>query len=122
MDLSKIVVKRIKQARKEAGLTQAELADHVGLSSDAVSKWENGHSTPGLLTLERLPAILNRPVEWFLGLDLDMTPDEAKLIALYRALPAEGPFRNQAISFLSTWLDQSLEWVESERRRLDGDK
>lgn len=118
MSLSKIVVERIKEAREEAGLTQAELAEWIGLSADAVSKMETGRSTPTLRTLELLPGVLNRSVEWFLGLDRGMTPDETRLLELFRALPTEGPFRNQALLFLSTWLDQSLEWLEAERRRL----
>lgn len=122
MSLAEIASRRIRIARKDSGLTQAELADHLGLTRDAVSKMETGVSTPTLRTLEQLPGILNRSVEWFLGLDREMTPDEARLLELYRALPPEGPFREQATQFLSTWLDSSLAWLESERRRLDTDE
>lgn len=118
MNLSEIITSRIKLAREDAGLTQAELADWLGLSSDAVSKMETGKSTPTIRTIEKLPGILNRSLEWFLGLDRGLAPDEIKLLDLYRALPDEGPFRDQAILFLSTWLDQSLEWLSAERRRL----
>lgn len=34
----------ICKMRKEAGLTQKELANHLGISFQAVSKWETGVS------------------------------------------------------------------------------
>lgn len=37
---------RIQQLRKAKGISQEELADHVGVSRQAVSKWESEASTP----------------------------------------------------------------------------
>ena len=39
---------RIQYLRKAKGLSQEELADRVGVSRQAVSKWESGQSTPDL--------------------------------------------------------------------------
>lgn len=36
--------KFIREARKEKGLTQKQLADQLHVSDKAVSKWENGVS------------------------------------------------------------------------------
>ncbi|MBQ6118631.1 MAG: helix-turn-helix transcriptional regulator, partial [Clostridia bacterium] len=36
----------IQHLRKTAGLTQKELADRLGISFQAVSKWENGETLP----------------------------------------------------------------------------
>lgn len=36
----------IKRARELAGLTQAQLADALNVSSNTVSNWERGHSQP----------------------------------------------------------------------------
>ena len=41
MDLKKIG-KYIQTKRKELGLTQAELAERLGMSNKSVSKWERG--------------------------------------------------------------------------------
>ena len=36
----------IAQCRKNAGLTQMQLAEHLGVTDRAVSKWENGRAMP----------------------------------------------------------------------------
>lgn len=39
---------RIQSLRKAKGLSQEALADHIGVSRQAVSKWESGQSAPDL--------------------------------------------------------------------------
>lgn len=39
---------KIKELRKEQNMTQAQLADKLGVSYQAVSKWENGTSSPDI--------------------------------------------------------------------------
>lgn len=39
---------RIQQLRKTKGISQEELADRIGVSRQAVSKWESGQSSPDL--------------------------------------------------------------------------
>lgn len=36
----------INEMRKEKGLTQKQLADEIGVSDKAISKWENGRGMP----------------------------------------------------------------------------
>ena len=45
---------RISKYRKEKGLTQEELATKLGVSSQAVSKWENDASCPDISLLPQL--------------------------------------------------------------------
>lgn len=45
---------RISKYRKAKGLTQEELANRMGVSSQAVSKWENDASCPDISLLPRL--------------------------------------------------------------------
>ncbi|MBO4882487.1 MAG: helix-turn-helix transcriptional regulator [Lachnospiraceae bacterium] len=49
----------IKKLRKAKGLTQDELAEVIGISGQAVSKWENGGS-PDLEMLTGLISLLNK--------------------------------------------------------------
>ena len=45
--------------RTERGLSQDELAEKVFVTRQAVSRWENGETTPGLETLKRLSQLLD---------------------------------------------------------------
>ncbi len=49
---------RIAFLRKEKGLTQEELAVSLGVSAQAVSKWENDVSCPDIMLLPQLSKIL----------------------------------------------------------------
>ncbi len=53
-------------ARRERGLTQADLARASSLDRTAVSKIERGHRKVGSLELARIARVLGRPLEWFL--------------------------------------------------------
>lgn len=48
----------IKAARKKAGMTQAQLAEKLGISYVGVSQWENDLRNPKLDTLQRIAAAL----------------------------------------------------------------
>jgi len=50
--------KFIAQCRKEKGLTQAQIAEHFGISNRAVSKWENGKCCPDASIMIELCDIL----------------------------------------------------------------
>ena len=52
---------RIMRARKKAGFTQEELAEKIGVTAQAVSKWENGHNLPDLENLLQIAEITNVP-------------------------------------------------------------
>lgn len=48
----------IKELRESRGMTQAELADRIGVSSKTVSKWETAKGLPDLSLLQPLSAAL----------------------------------------------------------------
>ena len=45
---------RIRQARKSAGMTQAELAHKLGISAAGIAQWENDLRNPKIETLRKL--------------------------------------------------------------------
>lgn len=48
----------IKQLRERCGMTQAELAEQIGVSNKAVSKWETGKGLPDISLLQPLSQAL----------------------------------------------------------------
>ena len=63
----KIFAERLKTARKAAGLSQSDLSEMLGMTSRAVSNYEQAIREPTLATLVRFSQKLKRPVGWFLG-------------------------------------------------------
>lgn len=55
--------KRIARLRKEKSMTQMALADKMGVTDKAVSKWERDLSCPDISTLPNLARILEVSVE-----------------------------------------------------------
>ena len=53
----------IREARRGAGLSRAELARRLGASRSAVARWESGAVSPRLATLERLLRACGMAVE-----------------------------------------------------------
>ena len=49
---------RIKELRKEHKITQDRLSEYLGISPQAVSKWENGTSMPDITVLPMLSEML----------------------------------------------------------------
>lgn len=61
--MKKTLGERIAEKRKAKGLKQEELAESLGLSAQAVSKWENDLSCPDIMTLPPLAEILGCSVD-----------------------------------------------------------
>lgn len=62
---SKSVGNKIATARKKINLSQADLAQQVSISPQAVGKWERGESMPDIGTLNRLAEILGVDLNYF---------------------------------------------------------
>ncbi len=62
---SKSLGNKISAARKKNNLSQADLAQQVSISSQAVGKWERGESMPDIATLNRLAEILGVDLNYF---------------------------------------------------------
>ncbi|MBR1866997.1 MAG: helix-turn-helix domain-containing protein [Clostridia bacterium] len=64
-EIKEIVCENLVNFRKSNKLTQLELAEKVGYSDKAVSRWEKGEVTPDVETLDRLAKIYNLPISAF---------------------------------------------------------
>ena len=56
---------RIRLARRDAGLTQDQLAERVGYSRRSVPGWERNETHPRPGALARIADVTGRPVSWF---------------------------------------------------------
>jgi len=56
--------KIIEQARKEANMTQSELAERLGSTKSYISRVENGHIEPKISTFFRIASTLGYSVEF----------------------------------------------------------
>lgn len=62
--------------RKSLGLTQDQLAEKLGVTAQAVSKWENDQSCPDITMLPKLAAIFGTTTDALLGHIPPETPQE----------------------------------------------
>lgn len=58
---------RLKEARKNARLTQKEIASIIGVNQNTYSYWENGKTKVDNITLKKLAEVLNVSVDFLLG-------------------------------------------------------
>lgn len=57
---------RIALARKQAGLSQEQLGEKLGVSRQAVSKWESGQSNPDVAYLAEMCRLFGVSSDWLL--------------------------------------------------------
>ena len=62
---------RLKQLRKEKGLTQVTLAEELGVSKGTVAMWETGKRMPGFDMLARLSELFDKRVDYIIGTSED---------------------------------------------------
>jgi transcriptional regulator with XRE-family HTH domain len=62
---SKMIGSKIAAARKRTNISQAQLAERLFISPQAVGKWERGESMPDIITLNRLSEILGVDLNYF---------------------------------------------------------
>ncbi len=61
--------KNIKELRQRKGLTQERLASYLGVSFQAISKWENGETYPDICMLPSIASFFNVTTDYLLCID-----------------------------------------------------
>ena len=72
--------KRIAENRKRLKLTQDQLAEKLGITAQAVSKWENDQSCPDITMLPRLAEIFGTTTDALLGMEPQTPVHEAEVV------------------------------------------
>ena len=69
---------KIQKLRKENNMTQADLADKLYVSRQAVQKWESGITTPDITKLPELAKIFNVTIDYLLDVndEVDIVKEE----------------------------------------------
>lgn len=52
-------MKTLREYRLNVGLTQAQVAEHLGVQPSAVTMWETGERKPNIITLKKLAQLFN---------------------------------------------------------------
>ena len=102
---------KIANARKKVNLSQAELAQQVAISPQAVGKWERGESMPDILTLNRLAEILGVDLNYFSESFQSQAPDMTSIESLTKQ-PTESSSGGQP---------NKLNWDMSKLNLVDSD-
>jgi len=66
-DLKLIVAANISRLRKDAGLTQSELAERINYSDKSVSKWERAEALPDLSVSKQISELFGVSVDFLLS-------------------------------------------------------
>ena len=64
-----LIGSKLKQLRRERSLTQEEVAAHLGISFQTISKWERGDGYPDITILPALAKYFHTSVDALLGVD-----------------------------------------------------
>ena len=92
-----LVGRRLREARLLAGLSQSQVGARIGVTFQAVQKYESGENRLSASRLLAVAALLRQPLSFFFG-DLSetdaatpasLTPKEIKLLRYYRGIGTE---------------------------------
>ena len=87
---------KIKSLRKKKDLTQEKLAEYLGVSFQAVSKWETGVASPDLSMIIPLARLLGCSTDELFGLvDSAADPRKNELRTLYMATQQTGDLKTR---------------------------
>ncbi len=88
-----ILCSQIAALRKEAGMTQEQLATRLGVSFQAVSKWENGLSCPDIMLLPELAELFRVSIDSLFGREAQGIVPTAPLYENELPWPEDGDLR-----------------------------
>lgn len=113
-------IEHLKIARKNSGMTQKEVADHLGIVQSAYKNYEQGNREPKGDTVVMLADLFNVTTDYLLGRDtgepetidmlageFNMSELEKKLLDNYLSLPKN--MRSDLMEFLEKSVNEIME-------------
>lgn len=118
--MTKTIGEKILELRKARSLTQEKLGEQLGISSQAVSKWENGDSMPDIMVLPQLCEILGISIDALLEVPQSMKKenimksfrDYANEVGKAKALHEAFCYSNSNEALVGTSINISSKWIE----------
>lgn len=99
----------IRKLRKERNLTQEELAEQLGVTFQAVSKWENDSGMPDISQVIPLATVFNVSTDVLFGIDGTSNANEVDKIIKQARLKITYPVTKESIRQCYDELQQGLE-------------
>ena len=112
---------RIKEQRKISGLSQEKVAEFVGVSRQAVTKWETGQSAPSTENLFKLAEIFGTTVDILLASDEEEKDTPAEQIYYLYKMEQEKireERRKKIRHCLSCWTHFRYDWAANKCNRV----
>jgi len=115
---------KIWVCRKKAGLSQEALAEKIGVSRQAISKWETGEASPEISKLPLLARAFNVTADWLLDDEAGFEEDEPSEAEAPEE-PAHAPVQTYPgwVEHLPAWLLRTIKkygWLYGVRMAISG--
>ena len=105
---------RLKTLRKQAQLTQVDVAEKLGISQPAYASWERGIKKPTQENLVKIAQILNVSVDYLVG-NSDYTEDKLDNIELLFRMNSKGLTDEEKEIFKK----ELIEFMEERKRNFE---
>lgn len=94
----------IHELRKDMSVTQEQLANSVGVSVPAVSKWESGQAYPDITLLPSIARYFNTTIDYLLKYEIDLSNEEVMKIINKCASRFEDSSLKEAVAMCEQYL------------------
>ena len=108
---------RLKELRRQVGLTQVDVAEKLGISQPAYASWERGIKKPTQENLVKIAQILNVSVDYLVG-NSEEKSDELDNIELLFRMNSKGLTDEEKADFKK----ELIEFMEERKREFKEDK
>ena len=105
---------RLKKLRKDAGLTQVDVAEKLGISQPAYASWERGIKKPTQDNLVKIAQVLNVSVDYLVG-NLEEKSDALDNIELFFRMNSKGLTEEEK----ETFKKELIEFMEERKKAFE---